>query len=123
MKRKTPKRAQSVLGLTLSDGKLCAYHVTRAKAGIEVVKAASADLTLDLLHPEAELIGREIKNHLDAAGVHEKHCVVGIPARWLMTQLTALPEMTAKDPKTFLQLEAKKGFPVDPANLQISRST
>src|SRR3954462_14661591 len=123
MKRKTPNRAHSVLGLTLSDGQLNAFHVTRAKSGIEVVKAASADLTLDLLHPEAELIGREIKNHLDAAGIHEKHCVVGIPARWLMTQLTALPEMAAEDAVSFLQLEAEKGFPVDPANLQISRSS
>src|SRR5215216_4038415 len=122
MKRKTPKRAHSVLGLTLSDGRLQAFHVTRTKNGIEVVKAASADLTLDLLHPEAELIGREIKNHLDAAGIHEKHCVVGIPPRWLMTQQTLLPEMSPEDAVSFLQIEAEKGFPVDPANLQIARS-
>jgi len=122
MKRKTPNRAHSVLGLTLSDGKLHAFHVTRAKAGIEVVKAANADLTLDLLHPESELIGREIKNHLDAAGIHERHCVVGIPPRWLMTQQTQLPEMSAEDASSFLQIEAEKGFPVDPANLQIARS-
>jgi hypothetical protein len=122
MKRKTPNRAHSVLGLTLSDGQLRAYHVTRSKGSIEVVKAASADMTLDLLHPEAELVGREIKNHLDSAGVHEKHCVVGIPARWVMTQQTSLPEMSAEDAASFLLIEAEKGFPVDPANLQLAQS-
>lgn len=122
MKRKTKKRAQSVLGLTLNDGQLKAFHVTRAKSGLEVVKAANAPLTLDLLHPESELIGREIKNHLDAAGIRERHCVVGLPARWVMSQHTQVPEMSPEDTNSFLQIEAEKGFPVDPAQLQIARS-
>lgn len=122
MKRKIPKRAQSVLGLTLSDGQLRAFHVTRTKSGLEVVKAASATLTLDLLHPEAELIGREIKNHLDAAGIRERHCVVGLPSRWVMSQHTKMPDLSPEDAASFLLIEAEKGFPVDPAHLQIARS-
>ena len=122
MKRKTKKRAQSVLGLTLTDGQLRAFHVTRAKGGLEFVKAANAPLSLDLLHPEPELVGREIKNHLDAAGVRERHCVVGLPARWVMSQHTQVPEMSTEDTASFLQIEAEKGFPVDPAQLQIARS-
>lgn len=121
-KKKTKKRLQSVLGLTLDDGQLRAFHVTRAKGGLEVVNAANVALALDLLHPEAELTGREIKNHLDAAGIRERHCVVGIPSRWVMAQPTELPEMSADDEASFLQLEAEKGFPVDPANLQIAQS-
>lgn len=120
--RKTHHRPQSVLGLTLIDGQLHAFHVTRAKGGLEVVKAASAALTLDLLHPEPELIGREIKNHLTAAGLHERHCVVGLPPRWIMSQHTKIPAMSAEDTASFLHLEAEKGFPVDPGHLQIARS-
>lgn len=122
MKRKTKKRAQSVLGLTLNDGQLSAFHVTRAKGGLEVVKAVNAALTLDLLHPEAELVGREIKNHLDAAGIRERTCVVALPARWVMSQHTPVPEMSPEDTASFLQIEAEKGFPCDPAQLQIARS-
>ena len=122
IKRKIKKRPQSVLGLTLIDGQLRAFHVTRAKGGLEVVKAASAALTLDLLHPEAELIGREIKNHLDEAGVRERHCVVGLPPRWVMSQHTKVPALGPEDTASFLQIEAEKGFPVDPAHLQIARS-
>lgn len=121
-KRQIKKRAQSVLGLTLTDGQLRACHVTRAKGRSEVVKSASAALTIDLLHPEPELIGREIKNHLDAAGIRERHCVVGIPPRWVMSQHTKVPELGREDTASFLQIEAEKGFPVDPAQLQIAQS-
>lgn len=122
IKRKTPKRAHSVLGLTLNDGQLRAFHVTRSKGGLEVVKAASAALTLDLLHRETELIGREIKNHLDEAGIRERHCVVGLPSRWIMSQHTKVPDLGPEDAASFLQIEAEKGFPVDPAQLQIAQS-
>ncbi len=121
-KRQTKKRAPSVLGLTLADGQLRASHVTRAKGRIEVVKTASAALSLDLLHPEAELIGREIKNHLDAAGIRERHCVVGIPPRWVMSQHTVMPDLSPEDAASFLQIEAEKDFPVDAAQLQIAQS-
>lgn len=121
-KPKTRKRTQSVLGLTLIDGQLRASHVTRAKGGLEVVKSASAAMTLDLLHPEPELVGREIRNHLDAAGIHERHCVLGIPPRWLMSQHTAVPNLSTEDTASLLQIEAEKGFPVDPVELQIARS-
>jgi hypothetical protein len=121
-KRKIKKRAPSVLGLIVIDGQLRACHVTRAKGRVEVVKAASAALTLDLLHPEAELVGREIKNHLDAAGIRERHCVVGVPPRWVMSQHTKVPPLESEDTASFLQIEAEKGFPVDPAHLQIAQS-
>lgn len=121
-KRKIKQRAPSVLGLTLMDGQLRAFHLTRAKGRFEVVKAASAVLTLDLQHPEPELIGREIKNHLDEAGIRERHCVVGLPPRWVMSQHTKVPELQPEDAASFLQLEAEKGFPVDPSQLQIARS-
>lgn len=122
MKPKTKKRLHSVLGLTLADGQLRAFHVVHAKGGCEVVKAASAALSLDLLHPEAELVGREIRNHLDAAGIRERHCIVGVPARWVMSQHTKVPELSAEDTASFLQIEAERGFPVDPAQLQIAQS-
>ena len=122
MKRKQNKRLPSVLGLTLIDGRLWATQVTRAKSGIEVSRTTSAAMTLDLMHPEAELVGREIKNHLDAAGLRERHCVVGLPPRGIMSQHTKMPEISAEDAASFLELEAESGFPVDSAQLQITRS-
>ncbi len=121
-KRKSKKRLQSVLGLVLADGQLRACHVARGKGVTEVVKATSAALSLDVLHPEPELVGREIKNHLDAAGIRERNCVVALPASWVMSQHTKVPELAAEDADSFLQIEAEKGFPCDPSQLQIARS-
>lgn len=121
-KRQKKKRLNSVVGITLHDGELRAALVTRAKGGIEVLKTATAALTLDILHPEAELVGREIRNHLEAAGIREKRCVVAIPVRWVMSQHTRIPELSPEDTESFLQIEAEKGFPVDPGQLQIARS-
>lgn len=122
MKLSAKKRLHSILGLTLADGQLRACHAIRGKGGAEPVKTASAALSLDILHQERDLVGREIKNHLDAAGLRERHCVVAVPARWVMSQHTKVPELSAEDLTSFLQLEAEKGFPVDPAQLQIARS-
>jgi hypothetical protein len=122
MKPKSKKRLHSVLGLSLADGQLRAFHVVLAKGGCEVEKSASAALSLDLLHPEAELVGREIRNHLDAAGIRERRCIVAVPPRWVMSQHAKVPELSPADTASFLQLEAEKGFPVDPAQLQIAQS-
>lgn len=122
MKFGRPQRLNSLLGLSLTHGDLRAYHLSRAKGGIEVVKAATGRLTLDLQHPEPELVGREIRNQLDAAHLREKHCVVAVPAGWLMSQHVRVPELSGADLDSFLQLEAEKGFPVDPEQLQIARS-
>lgn len=122
MKWTVKKRLQSVLGLSVVDGQLRLAHVARAKHAIAVLRATNAKLSLDLLHPEVELVGREIKNHLEAAGIRERHCVVALPPSWVMTQQTKVPELSPEDLASLLQIEAEKGFPVDPDELQIARS-
>lgn len=121
---KLPKRnrLQSVLGLDLSDGQLRVGQVERTKGGVKTVKAATAVLALELHHPAPELVGREIRNHLDAAKITARACVVVLPARWAMTQQTRLPDLSGEDTASFLQLEAEKGLPVDLALLQIAAS-
>lgn len=123
MKWTAKKRLQSVVGLTLTDGQLQAFQMARTKGAITCVKSTSAALVLDVMHPEPELVGREIRNQLEAAGIRERHCVVGLPPAWIMTQQTALPpQLSAEDESSFLQIEAEKGFPCDPSQLQIARS-
>src|SRR4051812_39195670 len=121
-KWQTKKRPLSVLGLSLTDGQCLAVHVARTKDKLEVVKTCSAALSLNLLHPEAELVGREIKNQLDAAGIRERCCIVALPPRWIMSQHTKVPELSPDDTASFLQIEAEKAFPIDPGQLQIVRS-
>lgn len=116
------KRPQSVIGLSIADGQLRVAHAARAKNAVAIVRSTTATLSLDLFHPETELVGREIKNHLEAAHIRERHCVVVLPAAWLMMQHTPVPELSPADTASLLQIEAEKGFPCDPDELQIAHS-
>jgi len=122
MKWFTRKRSQPVLGLSLEGGQLRVAQVGRTKGAITVGKTVSTALSLDLSRDEVVLIGREIRNHLDAAGIRERHCVVVVPAGWIMSQHAKLPELSPEDTAGFLQMEAERGFPCAPDQLQIARS-
>ena len=65
---------------------------------------------------------REIRNHLDAAGRHERHCVVCLPSKWALTLHTELPDLSEADVAGFLQSKLKPAFPCDAATLRVSTS-
>jgi hypothetical protein len=83
----------------------------------------SAVLTLDPLTAAPELVGREIRNQLDAAGVRERHCILGLPLKWVLTAQTELPPLPEADAASLLQLEAERGFSTDVATLQMAGSS
>ncbi|HAV61102.1 MAG TPA: hypothetical protein DCY13_01895, partial [Verrucomicrobiales bacterium] len=89
---------------------------------VEIKKTVNAPLTLDLLRNEPELVGHEIRNLLSSAGIKERRCVVGVPAAWVLTLHTALPDLADEDVQSFLELEAERGFPNSPDQLQVARS-
>jgi hypothetical protein len=122
MKLIPKKRLQSVIGLSIADGQLRVAHAARAKNAIAVLRSTTATLSLDVFHPETELVGREIKNHLEAASIRERHCVVALPASWILSQHTKLPDLAPEDAASLLQIEAEKSFPCDPEELHITRS-
>ncbi len=116
------KKLTSVLGLTLDGSKLEGVALRRTNGAIQKLQSFSAQLTLDPLTAAPELVGREIRNQLDAAGVRERHCVFGVPLRWVLTAQTELPPLPEADAQSLLQLEAEKGFHADTEELQISNS-
>ena len=70
------KPPSTALGLSLEGGRLEAVLLNRTNGSASVLKSVSSPLTLDLLHNETDLVGREIRNLLDAGGVKERRCVV-----------------------------------------------
>lgn len=116
------KKLGSVLGLVLDDGRLEGVVLRRSNGALQKLQSFSAPLTLDPLTAAPELVGREIRNQLDAAGVRERACVVGLPVNWILTAQTELPPLPPADAASLLQLEAEKGFHADADSLQISTS-
>lgn len=114
------KPPATVLGLSLDGGRLEAVLLHRTNGSAAVQKTVSSPLTLDLLHNETDLVGREIRNLLDAAGIKERRCVVAVPQAWALTVDSKIPEMEPGDVPDFLQIEAERGFPYGLDELQIA---
>jgi hypothetical protein len=111
------KRGSSVLGLALDGNRLEAVVLRRSNGTLQVRQTVSASLALSPLTDDPELAGREIRNHLDAAGIREKRCAVCLPPSWLLTLQSKMPELPEADRAGFLQLEAERGFHGGPESL------
>ncbi|HEY5344710.1 MAG TPA: hypothetical protein VIK62_00015 [Verrucomicrobiae bacterium] len=116
------KKLTTLLGLALDGSKLDGVVLKRTNGALAVLQKFSVTLALDPLTAAPELVGREIRNQLDAAGVRERDCVVGVPVKWILTAQTELPPLPEADAKSLLQMEAERGFHSDVATLQISDS-
>jgi hypothetical protein len=116
------KRTAGVLGLTMEGSRLEGVVLRRINGSLEWRQTFSVTLSLDPLTAAPELVGREIRNHLDAAGVRERRCVVGVPLKWALTAHTELPPLPEADAASLLQLEAERGFPCDVATLRLANS-
>src|SRR5579871_4619641 len=116
------KRASSVLGLAFDGNRLEAVVVRRSANGLQVKQSLSAPLALSPLGGDPVLVGREIRNHLDQAGVREKRCVLCVPVGWVLSMQTKLPEIEDADLDSFLQIEAERGFTSGHENLHITKS-
>jgi hypothetical protein len=116
------KRLTSILGLSLDGSRLEGVVLRRNNGSIRVQQTFSASLSLDPLTGAPELVGREIRNHLEAAGIRERNCIVGLPLKWVLTASTELPPLPEADANSLLQLEAERSFHTDITTLQLSDS-
>jgi hypothetical protein len=101
----------ALLGLAFDDGRLEAAEVRRTNGSADLKHTLSVPLALELLTAEPDLVGREIRKHLDAAGIRERHCAVCLPMSWCLTLSLSLPDLPEADLADFLQIEAERGFP------------
>jgi hypothetical protein len=116
------RRLTSLLGLALDGSRLEGVVLRRTNGSLQLQQTFSVTLSLDPLTAAPELVGREIRNHLDAAGVRERRCVVGVPLKWVLTAHTELPPLLEADAASLLQLEAERGFPCDVTTLRLADS-
>ena len=112
----------SLLGLALDGTRLEGVWLKRTNGSLQVQASFSVTLTLDPLTNAPELVGREIRNHLDAAEIRERRCVVALSHKWVLAVQSQLPALPEADVASFLQLEAERSFPCDMATLVTATS-
>ncbi len=116
------RHASTALGLSLDGSRLEAVLVRRTNGSLTVLKQTTATLALNPLTGSPELVGREIRNLLDQAGIREKRCVVALPLSWALAAQTVVPEIPEADVADFLSLEAERAFPYSPDALSLAAS-
>jgi hypothetical protein len=122
IKPKRRKKLTSLLALALDGSKLTGVVLRRNNDSLQQLQTVGVTLTLDPLTAAPELVGREIRNHLDAAGIRERYCVFGVPLKWVLTAQTELPALPPADADSLLQMEIERGFPCDVATLRLTQS-
>ncbi len=115
-------RGSSLMGLTIEGRRLEGIVLSRAKDSLEAGQPFEVLLSLDPLTNDPELVGQEIRNRLDEAGVRESRCAVGIPLNWALTLPVKLPEIPEEDVPSFLSIQAERGFPYSPEDLRVTTS-
>lgn len=116
------QRPSTVLALSLDGSQLDGVVVRRTNGSVQLLQKVSATLSLDPLTADAELVGREIRNHLDVAGIRERNCLICVPLKWVMTTHTEIPDLPEADVPEFLQIEAERGFHSDAESLHFATS-
>lgn len=101
---------------------MTASVVHRAGEGVRLGRTFQSPLSLDPLTDDPELVGREIRNHLDDARIRESRCVVCVPLKWALTLRTELPGLSEADLDGFLTVQAEREFPFAPEDLSLSVS-
>lgn len=114
--------ASSLLGLALDGSRLEGVVVRRTNGSVEVKKSFGVTLSLEPLTNAPELVGREIRKHLEAAGIRERRCAVCVPLSWALTLTVKLPDLPEEDLVSFLQIEAERSFPYSPDALVVEHS-
>lgn len=116
------KKSASVLGIAFEGRRLHAAVLRQDGGGLRIVGQTDQALTLDPLTDDPAKVGVELKSALDQAELREKHCVVGVPIQWTLTNLIKLPEVDEADVRDYLDLQIEKSFPFSSDDLSISIS-
>jgi hypothetical protein len=111
-----------LLGIALEGKRLTAAVVHRAGNRLEVRQTYQTSLSLDPLTDDPELVGREIRNHLDGARIRERRCAVCVPLNWTLMLRTKVPDLSETDVDGFLSVQAEREFPFAPEDLSLSIS-
>jgi hypothetical protein len=115
-------KLSSVLGLAFDGNRLEGAVVRRSGGGVEAQQKFSVPLALNPLNAQPELFGQEIRNHLAAQGIREKHCVLALPLSWALLAHSNIPEVSDDDLPGFLDMEAERNFSAGLESLMLGRS-
>ncbi len=85
-------------------------------------RTLSIPVGADEISREPEKAGALLAAALDGAEVRHRACVVRIPPGWALTASIDLPDVSAEDLRSYLELCAEREFPVSVSELRLAHS-
>lgn len=114
------RRSNPILGLAF-DGIRCeavVVHPGRAEARPSPAWSAPFLLQPGTQDPLAH--GQHLRTLLAAHGPLPRTCAVSLPPEWILSHRVLLPDLPESDLQDLLHLEAERGFPHPPEQLQLA---
>lgn len=115
-------RTNSLLGLSLDGDALRGVWLRRREGGLRTVADFSTTLASNPLTDPPELVGREILNRLEEAGISERRCVLALPPQWALAAVVEIPDLPESEIRGLLDIEAERCFPSDASTLVVTPS-
>ncbi len=112
-------RPPTLLALSFEGGQARATVVRRTNGSATVLASRSLDGSAADGGADAESAGRALRQQLAEAGLTERRCVVVLPAAWILTVSSQLPDLPPADEADLLALEAEREFPEVPSDLHL----
>ncbi len=113
----------SVLSLDWRYDTLRFESVRKGTNACQSTAKGELNLSGDFFSVAPELIGAQLREKLNLAGMNDRNCVSTLPIGWLFTFRTEVPDLGGEDLEFFYATQAEREFPVPVEDLHITRST
>ncbi|MBN1517812.1 hypothetical protein JXA32_14705 [Candidatus Sumerlaeota bacterium] len=105
------KQTSLLFGCALAGKRLSLVELRRGAEAIHGRKSLQATLSVDPLSDDTALIGRDIRNRMEEAGMRGGRCVLCAPMSLFYSCLIETPPISGEDLESFLALQAERNFP------------
>jgi len=112
-------RTRSMLAITLESGGMVASVVRTDEGSGEPARSVSIAVGSESVLRDPKHAGQELAAALEGAGIRERQCVVCVPAGWVLTASTDLPEVAEDDLRGYLELQAEQEFAMPASELRL----
>ncbi|MGB8355275.1 MAG: hypothetical protein WCD79_15360 [Chthoniobacteraceae bacterium] len=110
------------LALTLESERVAVSVLSEQEGSDGVFQTFSIPVGSDEISREPEKAGAMLAAALNEAQVRHRAAVVRIPPGWAMTASIDLPDVSAEDLRSYLELSAEREFPVAVSDLRLAHS-
>ncbi len=116
-------QTRSVLSLTLTAERVDVALV-RGTADSAIVPQLFAPVALgaEEIYRNPDRAGAALAAALEAAGLREKRCAIGVPPAWALTASSDLPSVSPEDLRGYLEIRAEREFSLPLSELRLGYS-